>query len=60
VWRGAGSRWGRFQDLDLSAEYSAICKRHGKRVIYTNIGKPREDDTFYPVHVTLERFRAAE
>jgi hypothetical protein len=38
------SRWGRFQDLDLSAQYSAECKKHGKQVIYTSIGKPREDD----------------
>ena len=30
------SRWGRFQDIDLSAQYSAECKRHGKQVnIYT-------------------------
>jgi len=26
------SRWGRFQDIDLSAQYSAECKRHGKQV----------------------------
>jgi DNA invertase Pin-like site-specific DNA recombinase len=54
------SRWGRFQDLDLSAQYSAECKTHGKLVIYVNLGKPNDGDTFYPVHVTLERFRAAE
>jgi len=24
------SRWGRFQDIDLSATYSAECTRHGK------------------------------
>lgn len=29
------SRWGRFQDIDLSATYSAECKKHGKQVIYT-------------------------
>ena len=29
------SRWGRFQDIDLSAQFSAECKRHGKQVIYT-------------------------
>ena len=38
------SRWGRFQDIDLSAQYSAMCKKHKKTVIYTTIGKPREDD----------------
>jgi DNA invertase Pin-like site-specific DNA recombinase len=53
------SRWGRFQDIDLSAQYSAICKQHGKEVIYTTIGMPREDDPLYPVYVQFERFRAA-
>ncbi len=38
------SRWGRFQDIDVSAQYSAECKRHGKEVIYTTLGKPKEDD----------------
>ncbi|MCA9107525.1 MAG: recombinase family protein, partial [Planctomycetales bacterium] len=54
------SRWGRFQDIDLSAQFSAICKKHGKQVIYTTIGKPREDDPLYPVYVQFERFRAAQ
>ena len=53
------SRWGRFQDLDLSARYSSECREHGKQVIYTTIGK-RDDDRFTPVVVQLERFRAAE
>jgi DNA invertase Pin-like site-specific DNA recombinase len=25
------SRWGRFQDIDLSAQYSAECRKHGSR-----------------------------
>ncbi|MFO0915214.1 MAG: recombinase family protein [Pirellulales bacterium] len=54
------SRWGRFQDIDLSAQFSAECKKHGKQVIYTTIGKPREDDPLYPVYVQFERFRAAQ
>lgn len=54
------SRWGRFQDIDLSATYSAECKKHGKLVVYTSIGKPREDDPLYPVYVQFERFRAAQ
>jgi len=33
------SRWGRFQDIDLSAQFSAECKKHDKQVIYTSIGK---------------------
>ncbi len=35
------------QDLDLSAQFSAQCKKHRKQVIYTSIGKPREDDPMY-------------
>lgn len=54
------SRWGRFQDIDLSATYSADCKKHGKQVIYTTLGMPRSDDPFYSVHVQFERFRAAQ
>jgi DNA invertase Pin-like site-specific DNA recombinase len=54
------SRWGRFQDIDLSAQFSALCKKHRKQVIYTTIGKPREDDPLYPVYVQFERFRAAQ
>ena len=54
------SRRGRFQDIDLSAQFSAQCKTHRKQVIYTSIGKPREDDPLYPVYVQFERFRAAQ
>ena len=32
------SRWGRFQDIDLSAQYSTECRQHGKQVVYTTIG----------------------
>jgi len=54
------SRWGRFLDIDLSAAYSAECKTHGKLVIYTKLGKPKEGDSLYQVYVQFERFRAAE
>jgi DNA invertase Pin-like site-specific DNA recombinase len=54
------SRWGRFQDIDLSATYSAECKRHGKQVIYTTLGKPKKDDPLFQVYVQFERFRAAQ
>ena len=54
------SRWGRFQDLDLSAQYSAECRKYGKEVIYTKLGMPREDDPLYPVYILFERLRAAE
>lgn len=54
------SRWGRFQDIDLSATYSAECKRHGKQVVYTTLGKPKDDDQLHQVHVHFERYRAAQ
>ncbi|MBA4019764.1 MAG: hypothetical protein C0483_21575 [Pirellula sp.] len=54
------SRWGRFQDIDLSATYSAECKRFGKLVIYTTLGKPKENDQLYQVQVHFERYRAAQ
>ena len=54
------SRWGRFQDIDLSAQYSAECRKYGKEVIYTTLGKPREDDPLYPVYIQFERLRAAQ
>ncbi len=54
------SRWGRFQDIDMSAQFSAECRKHKKQIIYTSIGKPREDDPLYPVYVQFERFRAAQ
>jgi DNA invertase Pin-like site-specific DNA recombinase len=54
------SRWGRFQDIDLSATYSAECKRHNKQVIYTTLGMPRPDDPLYPLYLQFERFRAAQ
>jgi DNA invertase Pin-like site-specific DNA recombinase len=54
------SRWGRFQDIDLSARYSGECSEHGKQVVYTTIGMARKDDNFQPVYIHFERFRAAQ
>ena len=54
------SRWGRFQDLDLSASYSSECKKHGKLVVYTTLGMPRPDDPLFPVYLQFERFRVAQ
>ena len=34
------SRWGRFQDIDLSAQFSAECRKQNKQIIYTSIGNP--------------------
>ena len=30
------SRWGRFQDIDLLAQFTAQCRRHNKQIIYEN------------------------
>ena len=54
------SRWGRFQDIDMSATYSAECTKHGKRVVYTSLGLPDKDDPLHSVFVGFERFRAAQ
>lgn len=54
------SRWGRFQDTDLSATYSAECTKHGKKVVYTTIGMPKENDPLYTIYVGFERYRAAQ
>jgi DNA invertase Pin-like site-specific DNA recombinase len=54
------SRWGRFQDIDLSAQYSAECRKNGKEVVFVNLGMPKKDDPFYPLYMQFERYRAAE
>lgn len=54
------SRWGRFQDIDLSAVYCSECKKHGKQVVFTTIGIPKKDDPLYPVYLAFERYRAAQ
>lgn len=54
------SRWGRFQDIDLSAQYSAECKRHGKEVIYVNLGIENDGSPVYPLVVNFERWRSAQ
>ena len=38
------SRWGRFQDLDLSAQYSAECRKYGKDVIIANRWSTTNED----------------
>jgi DNA invertase Pin-like site-specific DNA recombinase len=53
------SRWGRFQDIDLSAYYSGLCRNYGKEVVYTTIGFPKEDDPIHFVYLNFERYRAA-
>jgi len=53
------SRWGRFQETDLSAYYTGLCLKHGKRVVFTSIGMPKDDDLLHGLHMSIERYRAA-
>lgn len=53
------SRWGRFQDIDMSAHYRALCKKYGREVVYTTIGFPREDDPMHFMQLNFEGYRAA-
>ncbi|HPF99364.1 MAG TPA: recombinase family protein [Kiritimatiellia bacterium] len=53
------SRWGRFQDTDLSAYYTGLCRLYGKQVVFTSIGFPKDDDLLHGLHLSIERYRAA-
>ena len=53
------SRWGRFQDIDMSAHYRALCKKYGREVIYTTIGFPKENDPMHFMQLNFEGYRAA-
>jgi hypothetical protein len=44
------SRWGRFQETDLSAYYTGLCSVHGVRVVFTTIGFPRDDGLLHGLH----------
>jgi len=53
------SRWGRFQDLVLAPYYIGLCQQYGKKVIFTDIGFPREDDLAHFLRLNVESYRAA-
>lgn len=54
------SRWGRFQDIDESAFYEYLCRRHGVKVVY--VAEPFEVDQnpMSPVMKALKRVMAGE
>ena len=55
------SRWGRFQDTDLSAHYESICTQHGKQVVYTHIGFGRDEDRLInQLRKSIDRYQSAE
>jgi DNA invertase Pin-like site-specific DNA recombinase len=53
------SRWGRFQDLVLSPYYIGLCQQYGKKVIFTDIGIPKEDDLVHFLRLNVESYSAA-
>lgn len=53
------SRWGRFQDLILSQYYIGLCQQYGKKVVFTDIGIPKEYDLMHFLRLNLESYRAA-
>ena len=55
------SRWGRFQDTDLSAHYESLCTQHGKQVIYTHIGFTKDGDRLInQLRKSIDRYQSAE
>ncbi len=55
------SRWGRFQDTDLSAHFEALCRQNGKEVVYTTIGFTEEGNQFVTqFRKAFERCQSAE
>jgi len=55
------SRWGRFQDTDLSAHYESLCTQHGKQVVYTNIGFTKDEDRLInQLRKNIDRYQSAE
>jgi len=53
------SRWGRYQDTDLSAYFTGLCANHGKQVVFTTIGFGEKNDLLHGLHLSIERYRAA-
>jgi len=54
------SRWGRFQNTDLSAHYKALCTQNRKLVVYTNNGFAKEDDLIHSLRESIDRYQAAD
>ena len=53
------SRWGRYQNTDISAYYTGLCAMHGKHVSYTSIGFTAENDLMHALRINIERYQAA-
>jgi DNA invertase Pin-like site-specific DNA recombinase len=55
------SRWGRFQDTDLSAHYESICTQNNKQVVFTNIGFGNDEDRLInTLRKNIDRYQSAE
>jgi DNA invertase Pin-like site-specific DNA recombinase len=53
------SRWGRFQDVDMSGHYRSLCRQYGKEVVYTSMGFSGLNDPMRYLLLSVEGFRAA-
>lgn len=53
------SRWGRFQDTDMSAYYRGYCKKHDRRVVYTSMGFGSDGDLMHSLRLSMEGYQAA-
>ena len=54
------SRWGRFQDTDLSAHYESLCTQNGKQVVYTTHGfSEGQDQLINQLRKSIDRDQSA-
>lgn len=54
------SRWGRFQDIDESALYEILCRRHGVEIIYCNETFGTDHTVYSVLGKVVKRAAAAE
>ena len=53
------SRWGRFQNINLSAHYMWLCSHYGRKIVFTKLGIQDEDDPLRQMVISFEKVRAA-
>ena len=53
------TRWGRYQNINLSAYYDGLCTVHGKTVVYVSDGFAPENSLVHMLKTSLDRYQAA-
>jgi DNA invertase Pin-like site-specific DNA recombinase len=53
------TRWGRYQNTNISAYYDGLCAMNGKQVIYTSVGFNSETDLLHSLRINIDRYQAA-